>query len=205
MKTLNFILGAVFAANLLIASPAHAIKKCKDADGKWHYGDVAVRACQQSKVTTLNNRGFVTEEKSAPKTKEELKAEEIALAAIAKEKARIKAEQDERSRILSVYETESDIDRQRDNQLNSVDSSIAVQRSYLKAMDGKVTHLNDQASGLKGKAKENVLAKVDGAKLRIEDSNKELQKLIEQKSQIMERFAREKEIYLSLKEELRSN
>jgi len=75
MKTLNFILGVVFTANLLIAAPAHAIKKCKDADGKWHYGDIAVRACQQSKITTLNKRGFVKDEKSAPKTDDELKAE----------------------------------------------------------------------------------------------------------------------------------
>ena len=28
----------------LVATDAQAIKKCQDADGKWHYGDIAVRA-----------------------------------------------------------------------------------------------------------------------------------------------------------------
>lgn len=190
---------ATLMLSILSASPAHAIKKCKDAEGKWHYGDIAVNACKQSKITTLNDRGFIESERSAPKTDEEIKAEEEALAKIEAEEKIKRDEQNERNRILSVYETESDIDRQRDNQLNSVDSNIAVHKSYLKSMDAKVLRLEKQAEPAVGKNKEDLLTKVEDSKKRIVDSTQELQKLIDQKKLIMEKFATEKEVYRALK------
>ncbi len=199
MKQLGIFITTTLVLGVLLASPAHAIKKCKDADGKWHYGDVAVSACKTSKVTTLNDRGFITAEKSAPKTEEELAAEKKAQMSIEAEEKRLEAEQNERNRILSVYETESDIDRQRDNQLNSVDSNIAVHKSYLKAMNAKVIRLQEQLDGAKKWKKDKLLADIDESKVRIEDSSAELQKLIDQKTQIMEKFATEKETYRTLK------
>jgi len=193
-------LGFVTIALLLPFSSAHAIKKCKDADGKWHYGDLAVRACERSKITTLNDRGFIESEKSAPKTDEELKAEEEARILVETQEKRIKAEEDERDRILSVYETEADIDRQRDNQINSVESNIAVHKSYLKAMDAKVARFEEDILVAKGAHKANLTKGMVEAKARIKDSGLELQELVKQKEQIMQKFEREKEIYLSLKE-----
>ena len=191
---------AIMVLTLLSATPAYAIKKCKDADGKWHYGDIAVAACKQSKITTLNDRGFIDTERAAPKTAEELKAEEEALAKIEAEEKIKRAEQNERNRILSVYETEADIDRQRDNQLNSVDSNIAVHKSYLKSMDAKVIRLQKQADEANGKTqKEKLLASLEQSKKKIQNSNQELQKLIDQKKQIMDKFATEKEVYRELK------
>ena len=73
-KSVLIFISTVLIA-LSISLPAHAIKKCKDAEGKWHYGDKAVRSCQSEKVTTLNDRGFIQSEKDAPKTEAELSAE----------------------------------------------------------------------------------------------------------------------------------
>lgn len=193
------ILIAITLMSLLISSPAHAIKKCKDAQGKWHYGDVAVRSCENSKVTTLNDRGFVKGEKDAPKTDQEIASEKEQRMAIEAEAKRVNDEQDERNRILSVYETEADIDRQRDNQLNSVDSNIAVHKSYLKSMEAKIARANEELPTETKKWKKKKLEEdLVSAKKDIEEYSVELASLIEQKEQIKKKFAIEKEVYRTL-------
>lgn len=186
--------------SMLITSPAYAIKKCKDAEGKWHYGDLAVRSCEKSKVTTLTDRGFVESEKSAPKTKAELAAEEEMELAAEIEAKRIKAEEDERNRILSVYETEADIDRQRDNQLNSVETNIVIHKSYIKSIKAKVVRTNEALPAARGKNKKRLEGVLLDSKEIIEEYELELASLIEQKEQITQKFATEKEVYRSLTE-----
>jgi len=199
MKTLLLSL-SIFMSLLLLSTPTVAIQKCQDADGKWHYGDVAVAECQNSKITTLNDRGYITEEEAAPQTPEEIKAEEDRLAAEQAEELRLKEELDERIRILSIYETEADIDRQRENQLNSVQGSIDVHESYLKGMEGRIERYESQMAELTSTRRKEALQKeIDQANARVEDSQKELALLLAQKSEIESRFEREKELYLELK------
>jgi len=199
MKKSLSILLTVAVAVLTLSTPAYAIKKCKDADGKWHYGDQAVRSCQNSKVTTLTDRGFIANEKSAPKTQDEIDAEKDAVIKAEKEAKLKKAQDDERNRILSVYETEADIDRQRDNQLGSVESNIAVHKSYLKAMTAKIERTNESIVGTKGKRKERLQATLTESKNEITEYTKRLKALKKQKEQISLKFAKEKEVYRQLK------
>ena len=52
----------------MVFGVAHAeIQKCEDEAGNWHYGDFAIDACNASKVTTMDQRGVVTDERPAPK------------------------------------------------------------------------------------------------------------------------------------------
>lgn len=185
---------------LLLPATSHAIKKCQDADGKWHYGDTAVDECERSKVTTLNNRGFISSEDEAPKTQEELAAEEASLAKERAEEQRIEEEKAERERLLSIYQTEADIDRQLDNQIYSVDSSIAVHKVYLKGMQEKVDRLKIKKSSQKGSPAERTQGEIDQALTKIKASEEELKQLDEQKKAIQARFAREKELFLSIKQ-----
>ncbi len=186
-------------ALLASLTPAHAIKKCQDAEGKWHYGDIAVQQCKKSKVTTLSKRGFIEKEKEAPKTEEQLLKEEEELAAVEAEAARVRAEEDERIRILSVYETEADIDRQRDNQIKSVEGSMAVHKAYVKSLTGKIERLEKSGANFVGKRKELHVAKIEGEQKKIENSKSELKKLEKQKESIMARFDKEKRIYREIK------
>lgn len=180
---------------------AHAIKKCQDAEGKWHYGDVAVAECENSKVTTLNDRGFISGEQAAPKTEEQLEAERLAEAKAQAEKDRARKKVEERNRILSVYQTEADIDRQLDNQVYSVNSNIAVHNVYLKGMRQKVERLEQKKTGQNGQLRDRTQAEIDVARIKIEESLKELENLKVQKKAIQERFAREKELFRTLKSE----
>lgn len=199
MKRITFILSTTLLFIALPFSSAHAIKKCQDAEGKWHYGDISVAQCSKSKVTTLNDRGFIESEKDAPKTEEQIQQEKQASELADAEAANIRAKQDERNRILSVYETEADIDRQRDNQIDSVASNIAVHRAYLKSVGAKIERLKAKSAGLTKWKKENNLKQITEAEARIQESSTELEKLVKQKVLIMERFDREKKIYLELK------
>lgn len=203
-NNLTFISVLLVAA--VLSAPAHAIKKCKDSEGKWHYGDIAVRACENSKVTTLNDRGFIKSEQAAPKTEAELRLEAETLALEKAEQDRIKAEQDERSRILSIYETESDIDRQRDNQLDSVQSNIDVHTAYLKGMDSRTARFEKKkAETTSNYVKKDMDKKLAEAKVRIKSSQKELAALKQQKDDIVAKFEKEKALYRELTEEANAN
>ncbi len=191
-------LAMLMTSVLLFASSAHAIQKCKDADGKWHYGDNAEENCVTTEVTTLTERGFVKDTLDAPKTEEEklaqAEAEEKELEAARQRKIK----QDERDRILSIYEREEDIDRQRDNQLASVDGNIRVHQAYLKQMDGKIKRLTDKSAAAKGKRKEKIDQELIASKSRVEEFSAELKRLEEQRISISEKFAGEKKLYREL-------
>ena len=197
----KLILSAVSLILLSSVMPAHAIKKCQDADGKWHYGDIAVNKCKRSKVTTLNDRGFIEKEREAPKTPQQIQKEKNELAAKEAKAAKLQAKEDERNRILSIYETEADIDRQRDNQIQSVEGSIAVHKAYLKAMTAKIERLEKKGVDYKGVRKERNLAEISDAQSRISVSTTELEQLAKQKKDIMMRFDDEKRIYREIKSE----
>ena len=186
-------------ALLLSVTSAHAIKKCQDADGKWHYGDLSVQKCQRSKVTTLNDRGFIAKEKEAPKTAQQIQKEKNDLAAAQALAAKIKEKEDERIRILSIYETEADIDRQRDNQIQSVEGSVAVHKAYIKAMSAKVERLEKAGINYNAKRKERNAVEIADAKSRLESSSLELTKLAKKKEAIMMKFDEEKRIYREIK------
>ena len=192
----------VLIASLSVCHNAMAIKKCKDANGKWHYGDIAVEECENSKITTLNDRGFITETEEAPLTEQELAEAQKEAELIEAEERRQREENEERLRILSIYETEDDIDRQRDNQLNAVQGNIAVHRAYLKSMKTRVERYKaKQIEVSSKKLKDDFEQKITQASLRIQTSEKELIELLEQKQAISDGFAREKELYRSLKGE----
>ena len=189
---------------LLLASPVtFAISKCQDADGKWHYGDVAVAECENSKVTTLNEQGFVTDEIPAPRSREEIEAEEVILAREAAEAEKLRLEKEERYRILNIYETEEDIDRQRDNQLNSIQSNIDVHETYIRNMGTRIERYERQKAELTNVVRqERVQVQIDEAQGRLDNSKKELAALQKQKVDIVDRFANEKKLYIELTQEV---
>lgn len=180
---------------------AWAIKKCQDADGKWHYGDTAIEECENSKITILTDRGFVKGEEERPKTEEELAAEEVANAEERQLEEAQRAAEEEKLRILSIYETAEDIDRQRDNQVRSVQSNIDVHESYLSNMEKRVASYQSKLdASTNQRVKEDMQQKIAASRSRMLEYEKQLQSLRKDKVEILERFKKEKETYLALKE-----
>ena len=181
---------------LLLSGPAHAIKKCQDAEGNWHYGDIAVEQCKESKITTLNNRGFIKDQDEAPLTAEQRASEAKDQAKVQKVLDQKNEVEQERQRVINVYESEADIDRQRENQLDSVQSSIAVHEDYLKSMDIRVAHYDRQlAKARVQKSIDRINGQRDSALEGIENSTKEIASLELQKKDITAKFDHEKKIY----------
>lgn len=190
----------LLSMQMLFCSPAFAIKKCKDANGQWHYGDLAAKKCDTKKgVTTLTDRGFV-DKKEQEKTKEQKLEEELLAKQKQDEENLLRQEEEERVRILSVYETEEDIDRQRDNQLSTVDTNILMYNTYIERMSYQVEKIDEELKTARGSRKARLEKEHLQAKDVIVDSKGEIKRLEAQKAEISERFAKEKETFRVLKQ-----
>ena len=152
-----------FAGLVLFLSPAvlffsvsaHAISKCQDADGKWHYGDNAASICGDARITIIDDRGRKIDEIPPPMTVEEfnaLEAEEKRKAAEERENAKRELE---KRRILAIYPREESIIRARDERLKGMDNNIRVQEALLDDMrlDMKVLESKKMPEDPKARAK----------------------------------------------------
>ncbi len=194
--------GLLVVLTLSYSQQAWAIKKCQDENGKWHYGDIAVTACKKSEVTTLNERGFIESKQDKAKTQTELAIEAQERAEAEEEARKERAAEEERIRILSVYETEEDIDRQRDNQLSTVQTSIAVHETYIKQLSLQNKRLEKKLPNQRARRLETTKENIASNNLKIEESKAELISLAKQKLDVTEKFEKEKELFRSLKSEL---
>lgn len=195
MRTLKLPTVLPFLVSLMLAIPAYGITKCQDSDGQWHYGDTAVAACKNSKLTTLTERGFVKDVYPPPKTNEQLRAEQDQLDQAERE-AKLKKE---RERILGVYESVEAIDQLRDKQVRSVQSNIDVHETYLSTMKKRIEQYRASLGNVKSdEEKMSIEDDIRRASSRIESYTKQLSSLELEKIKIAERFARERETYLSL-------
>jgi len=167
------------------------IKKCQDADGKWHYGDTAADECARSKITVIDKRGLKVEEVGAPPTAEELERRKIEAAE--QQEADAKAEQEKRARerILSIYDSEAAIFRARDERLGHIDRQIAT----YKDMSGRLQQRLEKARSTGAapeaiKVLEDDIGAFEGAIATSE----------QQRSEIMERYGQDLELYRALKQ-----
>jgi chromosome segregation ATPase len=152
-------LSTLFALFLAPALAAHAagpapstdkaptrIKKCQDAQGKWHYGDNAADQCAKSKVIEMDKSGIERKVLAAPKTAAELKAMEAQLAA--EEQARKDAaEQAKRdAQLLATYTHEEDITTTRDRKLKEMDAQIKGTEGTIQSLRKSLERLQAQAA-----------------------------------------------------------
>ena len=113
MPNLNFhpvgVVLFMLPAVLFFSAAGHAISKCQDAEGKWHYGDNAAAVCGDARITIIDKRGRKIDEVAPPMTVEEfnaLEAEELRKELEEKENAKRELE---KRRILAIYPREESI------------------------------------------------------------------------------------------------
>lgn len=116
---------------LLGTGELHAISKCQDAQGKWHYGDMADEACGDSTITIIDKSGRTVEEVLPPMTDRERKALEEELARLELEQKLEKQREMERQRILAIYPSQESIERARNDRLRGMDKNIKLQEQLL--------------------------------------------------------------------------
>lgn len=141
------------------------IKKCKDAQGKWHYGDHAAEECERSKVIELSGQGVKTKVIRPPATEQEL--QERARAQAEAEQAR-KLAQDQARRdrqLLATYGHEEDIKYIRDRKLAQIEASITATSLTLKPMRAALARMESEAAS--GKASKEVAEQIAQTKAQI--------------------------------------
>ena len=136
MTTMLKITKSILIFLFLLSSTAAmsaAIKKCQDADGKWHYGDFADELCGNTTVDELDSTGTKVGEKLPPPTKEQLEQELRAQEQLQQQQLG-KAEQRKKDlEIVRIFGSEQTIMATRDRKLSAIDNNIDFTREIKMA------------------------------------------------------------------------
>jgi len=174
------------------------ITKCKDENGKWHYGDYAASACQSSRVTTLNQQGIKIDEVDAAMTRDEMRALREARQRASAAKAAVDARRSRDRRLLMTYESIDRLEAARDERLGSVDRFIRADEEFLM-------RLQDQHVALEARAETNTNKKLEReigtTKEQITDYEDSLAKRQEERRKIEEQFNDDIQRYKELLEQ----
>ena len=122
------------------------IKKCQDAAGRWHYGDIVDEACAKSKITEMDPEGIKKKEIAAPLTAEELTTREQRKDEIEQEQKLAEGKKRRDELLLSTYSHEDDITYTRDRKLAQLDNSIKASEDTLKSLRDVLARLGGQAA-----------------------------------------------------------
>lgn len=149
-RSTSIVFVAVCALTVLPLSASsakkdHTIKKCKDADGRWHYGDSAAAACAESKVTVINEHGIKKAVIDAPLTEAELKERDAKKAEIEAKEERAKEQAKHDEILLTTYSHEADITYIRDRKIAQLESSIKASTDTLNPLRATLKRLEVQA------------------------------------------------------------
>lgn len=136
-----------------LVSPVQAaetkIKKCQDAEGKWHYGDTAAEECARSQVIELSGQGIKRREIKAPATEEQLEshARQRAEAEEAARRAEDQARRDEQ--LLATYGHEDDIIYIRDRKLAQIEATVGATEQTVQPLRAALSRMQAEADKIK--------------------------------------------------------
>ncbi len=173
-----------------------------DENGRVHYGDHIPSKYAQQQVQTLNEHGVVVNEKNAPKSAEQLAAEQAQREAEAEAKRR----QEEQNRydrfLLSTYSTQDQILHRRDEQLAILDSriasgekSVAESRATLSGLKTRQQNLESQDKNVPEKLRKQILE----FETVVRTSNAALDAMRAERSKVFNEFEHDLERFLQLK------
>lgn len=168
---------------------AQSITKCQDEEGNWHYGDFAAEACsEQSTITEIDERGIKVDETDAPPTQEELEARQAE-----EERQRLEEESQARAeaedrRLLQTYDSDEAIIRARDQRVSALEQELESHRLFRQ-------DLVDEKETLSAQGNAGRIADLDE---QLEQYDTAIQRLEEQRRDIVEEYNRELERYREL-------
>lgn len=181
MKRFTFIISLMVTTLMLAPSSsvmAGSIKKCKDANGQWHYGSSAARACGKSEIIEFKAGTNKKTVHKAPPTKDQLeglKAKKIADA----DAKRQKIEQARQDKLLvASYAVEADIIYERDRKIkdlqDGIDSSEATLASLTAVRDRALKRAEEEKTNSEGVSK-NTAKTLAGAERQVKRHTRAVQ------------------------------
>lgn len=175
----------------MFASPfgdaaAQTIKKCQDATGKWHYGDIAAEECARSRVTEIDNRGLKVDVHEAPPTRAELEAAREAEATREQEQERAEEQRRRDNHLLATYDSEQSIIRARDERLESLGKLLKNDETYKAKLQ---ENLNDlQKLEAKASSDEKLQQDIEALRTQIHEYEQAIDSRLRQRELVMGRY-----------------
>lgn len=173
-----------------------------DENGRVHYGDHIPSRYAQQQVQTLNERGVVVNEKNAPKSAEQLAAEQAQREAEAEAKRRQQEQQRYDQFLLSTYSTQDQILQRRDEQLAILDAriasgekSVAESRSTLSSLKSREENLVSKDKKVPEKLRKQILE----FETVVRTSNAALDAMRQERAKVNGEFERDLQRFLQLK------
>ncbi|MCR4301355.1 MAG: hypothetical protein NUV51_07070 [Sulfuricaulis sp.] len=195
------LLGALLTGMAAQAAESPTIKKCKDATGRWHYGDSAAVECAKSKVTVLSEEGTTKKVIAAPPTEQELKEHEAQQDGIAAERARAEEQARKDALLLATYGVEDDILYIRDRKIAQIESQIKASEETLKSLRGAMARMEAQVKdeGMDVKTAETTVKNIDLTKNQIARHEGAIASKRQEQQAMREQYAAELARYRELK------
>ena len=201
MKPITLLFTVTIAS--LLAAPfstamAGSIKKCKDAQGRWHYGSSAAKACAHSEVIEFKAGKAGKTLHAPPPTQKELDTRKATKQA-EKQKQEQLAEQAAQDKLLAAsYAHEDDIIYERNRKLKDlqagIDSGEATLASLRAVRDRSQKRAEEENASGKGvsKATEKTLASAERQVKRHErailEKTRELEEMKQYYEHALERY-----------------
>lgn len=151
MMFLRTLLSLGLAA--LVATPVFAaqelggtskIRKCQDAQGRWHFGDYAAEECERSKITEMSGQGVKRGEIAAPPTAAELQQQDRQREELERERVKNQEQARRDDVLLSSYGGEQDIIYVRDRKLAQVQAAIKASEDTLTPLRNVLQRMENQ-------------------------------------------------------------
>lgn len=191
MKPITNLLTVLFFSSLMMATSANvvagSIKKCQDANGQWHYGSSAARACGKAEIIEFKAGSNKRKVHKAPPTQEELADFKAKKREKIEEKQRRKDERAQDKLLAQSYAVEDDIIYERDRKIKDlqggIDSSEATLASLTAVRNRARKRANEESATSAGISKntKKTLASAERQVSRHEravmEKNKELEEM----------------------------
>lgn len=178
------------------AAPSHAekggpsaIAKCKDANGKWHYGDFAADECEQSKITHIDEQGVRIKESLVTPTQAEMNARRAAEERRRAEERRNRERVLRDQRLLTKYDSELAIIKSRDQRIGAVDAMLTSQEAFLQHLQERQLKLQRYAQSEKYAAElEEIDSQISAYESSIAARNQERAEIARRYEEDLERY-----------------
>jgi hypothetical protein len=176
-------MNSIIVASLLLvplmffSAKLHAIAKCQDAQGKWHYGDTAHEACGDSTITIIDKTGRKVNEVLPPMTQQEREALEEELERLEEEEKQEQQREQEKRRILAIYPTEESIKRARNEKLAGQDKNIKLQERLIDNMRQEVKSLKKRQTPSNKKEAANLKALIESKQANVDEYYRSISRL----------------------------
>lgn len=166
--------------------------KCQDAEGKWHYGDLAAQECESSRITEIHESGTILKQTKPPATAEELEAKRRLDEKLARQQVLEEEQKVLDQRLLATYEDEGSIIKSRDSLLAAMDDSLGADQALKHRLEEELAAL--QQNGGKG-----VEEKAADLRAQIEDFDRAIRTRLAARELARNRYDAELERYRKLR------